>query len=105
MRTLARVASLYYLIDFMLSMFVLWACALQALDPTDKDHALRALARVSAAPLITRTLQFALSPAVRTQDVAKLLVNVAKQGGLGFNMTWEFVINRADDILKKYGGE
>jgi hypothetical protein len=55
--------------------------------------------------LITRTLEYALSPAVRTQDVAKLLVNVAKQGGLGFNMTWEFVINRSDEILRKYGGE
>lgn len=79
--------------------------ALQALDPADKDHALRALGRVTTAPLITRSLQYALSPAVRTQDVAKLLVDVAKQGGLGFNMTWEFVINHSDDILEKYGGE
>ncbi|WIA35582.1 hypothetical protein OEZ86_004003 [Tetradesmus obliquus] len=75
----------------------------QALDPTDKDHALRALARVTTAPLITRSLQYALSPAVRTQDVAKLLVDIAKQGGLGFNMTWEFIINHSDDIMKKYG--
>jgi hypothetical protein len=78
---------------------------LQALDPTDKDHALRALARVTTAPLISRTLQYALSPAVRTQDVAKLLVDIAKQGGLGFNMTWEFIINHSGDIMKKYGGE
>jgi len=34
-----------------------------------------------------------------------VLVRLAKQGGLGFNMTWQFVIDRADDILKKYGGE
>jgi hypothetical protein len=60
---------------------------------------------VTTAPLITRTLQYALTPAVRTQDVAKLLVNVAKQGGLGFNLTWQFIIDRSDDILKKYGGE
>jgi hypothetical protein len=79
--------------------------ALQALDPTDKDHALRALARVTTAPLISRTLQYALSPAVRTQDVAKLLVDIAKQGGLGFNKTWEFIISHSDDIMKKYGGE
>lgn len=83
-----------------------WSCPLpQATDAADKDRALRALARVTTKPLISKTLEYALSPAVRTQDVAVLLVRLAKQGGLGFNMTWQFVIDRADDILEKYGGE
>lgn len=77
----------------------------QATDAADKDRALRALGRVTTKALITRTLNYALSPAVRTQDVAVLLVRLAKQGGLAFDMTWQFVIDRADDILKKYGGE
>lgn len=77
----------------------------QALDAADKDRALRALARVTTKPLISKTLEYALSPAVRTQDVSALLVGVAKQGGLGFNMTWEFIMDRADDVLRKYGGE
>jgi hypothetical protein len=42
---------------------------------------------------------------VRSQDVGVLLVRLAKQGGLGFNMTWQFVIDRADDILDRFGGE
>lgn len=78
---------------------------LQALDPADKDRALGALARAQSAPLISKTLEYSLSPAVRTQDVSKLLVDLAKQGGLGFNMTWEFIINRSGDIMKKYGSE
>jgi hypothetical protein len=77
----------------------------QATDAADKDRALRALARVTTKALISKTLDYALSPAVRTQDVSVLLVRLAKQGGLGFNVTWQFVIDRADDILKKYGGE
>lgn len=80
-------------------------CLPQATDAADKDRALRALARVTTKPLISKTLEYALSPAVRTQDVAVLLVRLAKQGGLGFNMTWQFVIDRADGILEKYGGE
>jgi hypothetical protein len=60
---------------------------------------------VTTKALISKTLEYAISPAVRTQDVAVLLVRLAKQGGLGFNMTWQFVIDRADDILKKFGGE
>lgn len=55
--------------------------------------------------LISKTLEYAISLAVRTQDVAVLLVRLAKQGGLGFNMTWQFVIDRADDVLKKFGGK
>lgn len=55
--------------------------------------------------LISRTLEYSLTPAVRTQDVGVLLVRLAKQGGLGFNMTWQFVIDRADDILDRFGGE
>lgn len=80
-------------------------CCSKALDAADKDRALRALARVTTKPLISKTLEYALSPAVRTQDVSVLLVRLGKQGGLGFNMTWQFVIDRADDILKKYGGK
>jgi hypothetical protein len=77
----------------------------QATDAADKDRALRALARVTTKALISETLEYAISPAVRTQDAAVLLVRLAKQGGLGFNMTWQFVMDRADDILKKYGGK
>lgn len=83
----------------------LLCCCWQATDAADKDRALRALARVTTKSLISRTLDYALSPAVRTQDVSVLLVRLAKQGGLAFSMTWQFIIDRADDILKKYGGE
>lgn len=79
-------------------------CLLQAVDPAAEESALKALARATTAPMISKTLGYALSPAVRSQDVSALLVGLAKQGGLGFNMTWEFILNKADDIQAKYGG-
>jgi hypothetical protein len=54
---------------------------------------------------VNATLAYALTPAVRSQDVASLLTRLAKQGGVPFALTWEFIIARADDILAKYGGE
>jgi hypothetical protein len=76
----------------------------QAADAATKDRLLRALSRVTTPDLIRQTLDYTLSPAVRTQDVATVLTRLAKQGGLGFSLVWEFVIRRADDILDKYGG-
>lgn len=77
---------------------------MQATDAAEEQRALRALARATTAPQISKTLEYALTPVVRSQDVSALLVGLAKQGGLGFNMTWEFVLQRADDIMTKYGG-
>eukprot|EP00878_Enallax_costatus_P039923 GHUV01045862.1.p1 GENE.GHUV01045862.1~~GHUV01045862.1.p1 ORF type:complete len:417 (+),score=127.07 GHUV01045862.1:751-2001(+) len=76
----------------------------QATDPAEGERALQALARASTASTITKTLEFALSPSVRSQDVSSLLAGLAKQGGLGFNMTWEFILTKAGDIQAKYGG-
>lgn len=77
---------------------------LQATDPAAEERALRGLARASTAAMISKTLEYAISPSVRSQDVSALLVGLAKQGGLGFNMTWEFIMSKADDIQAKFGG-
>ncbi|KAF8056455.1 aminopeptidase M1-D [Scenedesmus sp. PABB004] len=76
----------------------------QALDAADKERALHALSRAPTPGLIRRALEYGLSPAVRSQDFAALLVGLGKQGGTGFGLVWEFVMARADDIEAKYGG-
>jgi hypothetical protein len=77
---------------------------LQATDAADKQRALRALARATTASLISKTLDYALTGQVRSQDFAGVLVSLARQGGLGFNMTWQFVLDRTEDIMAKYAG-
>eukprot|EP00775_Hariotina_reticulata_P008601 gene8601-8782_t len=76
----------------------------QATDAADKQRALQALARATTGPLIKRTLEYVLTPQVRSQDFAGVLVDLARQGGLGFNMTWQFVLDRTADIVSKYAG-
>jgi ERAP1-like C-terminal domain len=76
----------------------------QATDAKHKQRALRALSRATTPPLIARTLEYALSAQVRSQDVAGVLVSLAKQGGTGFNTTWAFIMERSDDIVAKLGG-
>ena len=77
---------------------------MQATDVNHKAKLLDALAWAPSEELIQRTLLYTLDTAVRSQDLAGVLVTVAERGGLGFDLTWKFIMEHADHIKERYPG-
>jgi len=46
-----------------------------------------------------------IHPSPPHQDIGLLVSGVGSQGGVAFNMTWEFVFDRVDDIFARFKGE
>ena len=64
---------------------------IQASTADEKARTLATLAYAPTRALIGDALEFALSPAVRSQDAAGLLAGLAAQGGASLDDTWHFV--------------
>ena len=64
---------------------------LQASTADEKARTLAALASAPTRELVRDALEFALSPAVRSQDAEGLLAGMAAQGGAALDDTWHFV--------------
>lgn len=69
-----------------------------------KAQLLSALALAPSRDLIQRSLELALTPEVRTQDIGNLVSGVGLQGGLAFNMTWQFVAEKVDELFARFQG-
>ena len=63
---------------------------LQAGDAQEKQRLLAALAHASTPDTISAALSFALSPAVRSQDLS-LISAVAARGGQSLQLAWDFL--------------
>ena len=63
---------------------------LQAGDAREKERLLTALSHASTPDTISEALNFALSPAVRSQDLS-LISAVAARGGQSLQLAWEFL--------------
>lgn len=63
----------------------------QASTADEKARTLGTLAYAPTRELIRDALEFALSPAVRSQDAAGLLTGLAAQGGASLDDTWRFI--------------
>jgi hypothetical protein len=72
---------------------------------THKSNLLDALSWAPNQDLIQRTLLYTLEPAVRSQDLADVLVKVAERGGLAFDLTWKFIVEHADHIKDRFPGK
>ena len=71
-----------------------------AKSPEDRQRYLVALGSFTTPDLITRTIRFALSPEVRTQDAGNLLsVVLAGPGGIGHG--WPLVRDQWDAVTRK----
>lgn len=64
---------------------------LQTSDATEKDNLLRALTFATDPQVIQQTLQLALDPVVRPQDMATVVVGVAAKGGVSLQQSWAFL--------------
>ena len=63
---------------------------LQTSDATEKDNLLRALTFATDPQVIQQTLQLALDPVVRPQDMGTVVVGVAARGGDSLQQSWAF---------------
>jgi len=68
----------------------------------EKDRFGYALASFKDKDLLNKTLSFAMSPLVRDQD-APFLISAVWQNPLGRELTWNFVKNNWETLLKRYG--
>ncbi len=72
----------------------------QATTPDDRQQYLNALGAFSDPALIRRTIDFALSPDMRTQDAGRLLARtVSAEGGL--QRAWPIIRGRWSEVAKK----
>jgi aminopeptidase N len=75
----------------------------QAASPEEYSSLMKALAQFSDVHLLERTLRFALTPEVRSQDVAKLIASVMENPS-GRRVGWDFVRAHWTEIEKLQGG-
>ena len=64
---------------------------MQTSDASEKDNLLRALTFATDLQVIQQTLQLALDPVVRPQDMATVVVGVAARGGVSLQQSWAFL--------------
>ena len=64
---------------------------LQTSDASEKDNLLRALTFATDPQVIQQTLQLALDPVVRPQDMGTVVVGVAARGGDSLQQSWAFL--------------
>ena len=64
---------------------------LQTSDASEKDNLLRALTFATDPQVIQQTLQLALDPVVRPQDMGTVVVGVAAKGGVSLQQSWAFL--------------
>lgn len=77
----------------------------QATDPTLADTLLVALYEVPPeAASIQTALEYALSPAVSSGYMGWRIAAVMRSSPLGHRLSWQFVFNRTDDMLMRFGG-
>jgi aminopeptidase N len=77
--------------------------AKKAASPEEYSALMRALAQFSDVHLLERTLRFALTPEVRSQDVARLIGAVIENPS-GQRIGWDFVRAHWSEIEKLQGG-
>lgn len=61
------------------------------MDPNEISRSLAALAYATTPELTNATLEFSLSPEVRSQDTSSLVTRVAFRGGASLQAAWNFV--------------
>jgi aminopeptidase N len=71
-------------------------------NPLDRDRYLYSLAAFESESLVKRTLDFALSPRARAQDVLGL-VFTAFENPTGTRVAWEFLKPNYDALVSKAG--
>jgi aminopeptidase N/puromycin-sensitive aminopeptidase len=69
-------------------------------DPDLKDTAQRVLTRFQSPELVTRTLEYALSDQVRSQDSPTLLALMLEHPEMQ-DQAWDFVRQHWDEVLRK----
>lgn len=69
----------------------------------EKDRIGQALALFKQPQLIKKTLQFAMSKAVRAQD-SVLIINGSSLNPHGRDLAWQFIKDRWPEFVKRYGG-
>lgn len=78
-------------------------------DATESERLLGALAQVDPraddGALLTQLLEYAALPQskVKLQDMGSLVTRIGSRGGLAFKLTWDFIFNRTDDMLARFG--
>lgn len=73
---------------------VSWSCLYlcwQATDAAEKSRAMRALAYAASTADVRRTLEYALNPEVKSQDIRTLLVLTAARSSANLQAAWDFV--------------
>ncbi|KAL4447646.1 hypothetical protein ABPG75_004865 [Micractinium tetrahymenae] len=77
-----------------------------ATDPAEKERLLLALGYAPGADRLNSTLNFALTPDVRSQDVRTLIVSTAASGGRSApEVAWRWLNANADALFAKLGGD
>lgn len=76
---------------------------IQTSDATEKDNLLRALTFATDPQVIQQTLQLALDPVVRPQDMATVVVGVAAKGGVSLQQSWAFLQSNYSQIQGRLG--
>lgn len=77
-----------------------------ATDPAEKERLLLALGYAPGADRLNSTLDFALTPDVRAQDIRTLIVSSAANGGHSApEMAWRWLNANADALFSKLGGD
>lgn len=72
-------------------------------DPSERNRIMLSLAWVRVPHLLQRTLDLVLTDKVRAQDGSSLIVTVGRSGPLGLSMAWDFLRERFDELVAKFG--